>query len=556
MPKSESPTTAATRSRPEGHIETPDQSTDPVTMPRLGAVGWARWGWRQLTSMRTALLLLLLLAVGAIPGSVLPQRTADPNGVLQYFKMNPATATILDTFQAFDVYTSVWFSAIYLLLFVSLIGCVIPRTRHHWNALRQPPPQTPVRLSRLPAYETHRIPGGADATRSTLLVEAERLLRRSRYRVRRYDDPATSGISSSVSAEKGYLRETGNLIFHISLIGVLVTILIGGSFQYTGQRVIVEGQAFVNTRAAYDSFNPGRLFTDGMLDPYSLALNKFAVTYSQVGTKAMGMVTDYNATVTTTRGNTKTQSTIKVNDPLSVGAETIYLLGNGYAPRITVRNPEGSVVFDDTIPFLPQDTNLTSLGVVKVPDGLPQQVGMIGFFYPTETKQSNGLLASVHPDLVNPVLSLNVFTGDLGLNTGAPKSVYVLDTAKMTPVAGRGTAEKALRLTPGQTVPLPNGLGSVELTSVKRFASFQVTHDPTQTWMFVFALLVLGGLATGLFVPRRRVWVRITDDADSGWVVEYAGLARGDDPRLQSIISALAHNHRTTSIAATNRESQ
>ncbi len=556
MRRVESPATASSR-RPEGHIENAYRSPDPVTMPRLGPVEWARWGWRQLTSMRTALFLLLLLAVGAIPGSLLPQRTADPNGVAQYFTANPATAKVLDTFQAFDVYTSVWFAAIYLLLFVSLIGCVIPRTRHHWNALRQAPPQTPLRLARLPAYERHEFQvGEGNVTRATLLGDAERLLRKSRYRVRRYDDLETSGTSSSVSAERGYLRETGNLIFHISLIGVLATILIGGSFQYTGQRVVVEGQTFVNTRAAYDSFNPGRLFSDGMLDPYSLTLNKFAVTYSQSGTKALGMVTDYNATVTTDRANLNTRSTIKVNDPLTVGEETIYLLGNGYAPQITVRNPHGTVVFNDTIPFLPQDSNLTSLGVVKIPDGLPRQVGMIGFFSPTQTTQSIGLPASVYPDLLNPVLSLNVFTGDLGLDSGAPKSVYVLDTSQMTPIAGRGTNEKALRLTPGKTVLLPNGLGSVELTGVKRFASFQVTHDPTQTWIFVFALLIMGGLVAGLLVPRRRVWVRITDDGRRGWIAEYAGLARGDDPRLQSIVANLARVHRTAVQAAANGEPQ
>ncbi len=268
------------------------------------------------------------------------------------------------------------------------------------------------------------------------------------------------------------------------------------------------------------------------------------------------MVTDYNATVTTDQANRQTRSTIKVNDPLAVGGDTIYLLGNGYAPQITIRNPQGAVVFKDTIPFLPQDTNLTSLGVVKVPDGLSKQVGMIGFFYPTQTTQSTGLPASVYPDLLNPVLSLRVFTGDLGLSSGVPKSVYVLNTSRMTPIAGRGTSVNALRLTPGTAVPLPNGLGSVELTGVKRFASFQVTHDPTQTWMLVFAFLILGGLAAGLFIPRRRVWVRITDDGDRGWLVEYAGLARGDDPRLQSIIAALAQQHQTTSKTATNREPQ
>jgi cytochrome c biogenesis protein len=275
------PVTTSAR-RPDGHIENPERIAPSVTMPRLGPIEWVRWGWRQLTSMRTALLLLLLLALGAIPGSLFPQRTADPNGVAQYFTANPGAAKVLDSFQAFDVYTSVWFSAIYLLLFVSLVGCVVPRTRHHWNALREPPPQTPARLSRLPAFATQVIPAGdGTATRATLLDEAEHLLQKSRYRVRRYDDPTTSGTTSSVSAERGYLRETGNLIFHISLIGVLATILVGGSYQYTGQRVVVEGQTFVNTRAAYDSFSPGRLFSDGMLDPYSLTLDHFAVTYSQ-----------------------------------------------------------------------------------------------------------------------------------------------------------------------------------------------------------------------------------------------------------------------------------
>ncbi|MBK0296739.1 cytochrome c biogenesis protein ResB, partial [Bacillus sp. S34] len=46
----------------------------------LGLVGYLRFFWRQLTSMRTALFLLMLLALAAIPGSLVPQRTADPNG--------------------------------------------------------------------------------------------------------------------------------------------------------------------------------------------------------------------------------------------------------------------------------------------------------------------------------------------------------------------------------------------------------------------------------------------------------------------------------------------
>ena len=107
--------------------------------------------------MRTALVLLLLLAIAAVPGSIVPQRSADPNGVTQYFADNPDLAPVLDNLQLFDVYTSAWFSAIYILLFVSLIGCVIPRTKHHWKALRARPPRTPARLERLDATSAQSI---------------------------------------------------------------------------------------------------------------------------------------------------------------------------------------------------------------------------------------------------------------------------------------------------------------------------------------------------------------------------------------------------------------
>ena len=49
-----------------------DRTQAAPTLPRLGPLGWARWAWRQLTSMRTALFLLLLLAIAALPGSIWP----------------------------------------------------------------------------------------------------------------------------------------------------------------------------------------------------------------------------------------------------------------------------------------------------------------------------------------------------------------------------------------------------------------------------------------------------------------------------------------------------
>lgn len=532
--------------RPSDHVDAAPEARagdgDRVTQPRLGPVGYLRFFWRQLTSMRTALFLLMLLAVAAIPGSLVPQRSSDPNGVVQYQTEHPDLFPVLDRLGVFDTYSSPWFSAVYLLLFVSLIGCIVPRTRHHFQAMRARPPRTPARLQRLAGHRTTTVAAGegADALTTAAAVEAaRRQLRRSGYRTEVYGD--------SVSAERGYLRETGNLLFHTALVGVLLAVGIGGGLGYNGQRVVVEGQTFSNVLSAYDSFNPGRWFDESQLVPYSLTLDRFTTTYEEENQRALGQPTDYTADVTTrTQDGGDDQAEIKVNAPLHLGGTNVYLLGNGYAVDVTVRDGEGNVAFRDVVPFLPQDANLTSQGVIKVPDALPEQLGMIGFFYPTavDATADGGILTSNYPDTLNPVLSLNVFKGDLGLDAGIPRSVYALDTDDMTQVAGLNAGTEALRLTPGQTQELPDGLGSVTFEGVKRFASFDVHHDPSGLWVGGAATLAFAGLLVALFVPRRRVWVRATS-TDEGIRLEYAGLARGEDPTLDRAVGEVARVHLT-----------
>ncbi|MCU1542443.1 MAG: resB [Microbacteriaceae bacterium] len=520
-------------SRPSDHIDSPERLVDPtIVQPKLGVVGYLRFFWRQLTSMRTALFLLLLLAFAAIPGSLVPQRSSDPNGVIQFKVDNPDLFPVLDGLQVFSTYTSVWFSSIYLLLFVSLIGCIIPRTNHHIAALRARPPRTPARLGRLAGYT--RIETVTDAAAAIDIARAQ--LKRLGYRTERY------GLS--VSAERGYLRETGNLVFHTALVGILVSVAIGGSFGYSGQRVVVEGQKFVNVLGDYDSFNPGRFFSSDVLEPYRISLDEFRATYELKNTQAIGQATDYSADVTTsTPGGASKKSTVKVNEPLAIGGTNVFLLGNGYAPTVVVRDPAGTIVWTDSTPFLPQDPKLTSIGVLKIPDGLAEQLGLVGFFYPTAAKLPTGAFTSGFPGLLDPMLSLQVYSGDLGLDAGVPKSVYQLDTDGLTPLAGGKAEADALQLRPGETVALPDGLGTIELTDVKRFASFDIHRDPSQAWVLLFAILILAGLFTGLFIPRRRVWVKATPEADGSVVLEYAGLARGEDPRLESAVADIAAAH-------------
>jgi len=520
--------------RPADHVDSEQPAR--IAEPRLGVVGWLRFAWRQLTSMRTALVLLLLLAVAAIPGSLVPQVTSDPNGVIQYQAKYPEMFAVLDALGVFSTYSSVWFSAIYLLLFISLIGCVIPRAKHHWTALRARPPRTPVRLSRLEGHTTRAIEG-ADV--DAVIEQGMRVLRRQGYRVERYDQ---HGVAS-VSAERGYWRETGNLVFHGALVGVLIAVGIGGGFGYTGQRIVAEGYSFTNSRASYDSFSPGRFFTDAAIAPFSIGLDSFEVVYEEQNFNAYGQPLDFTANVTVTeRGQESVQTAIKVNEPLTINGTQVYLLGNGFAPVLTIRDPDGTVVFQQPTLFQPQDSNLTSIGVVKIPDGLAEQVGLRGFLYPTRAELDSGAFTSVHPELRDPLLTLEVYVGDLGLDTGAAVNAYVLDTDGLEQVAGRDADEPTIMLGLGETADLPNGLGTIELSALPRFAALDIHADPGQGWVLLFAALSFAGLLTSLFIPRRRVWIaaRATDD---GVEVEYAGLARGEDPRLADAVASIADAH-------------
>jgi len=510
----------------------PDEQSAPE-LPRLGPVGWLRFAWRQLTSMRTALVLLLLLALAAVPGSLVPQRSSDPNGVLQYRVRDPEGFAILDSLGVFSTFSSPWFSAIYLLLFVSLIGCILPRTKHHLDALRSRPPKTPARLARLVGFTEATTTASAEEA----VAAARAVLKGQRYRVERYGD--------SISAERGYLRETGNLVFHTALVGVLAAVAIGGGFGYNGQRLLIQGEPFVNTLADYDSFYPGPWVdaVDPALDPYSLRLDDFVGTYELDAAARTWHPLDYDATVSVReRGGDWEERTLKVNSPLDIGGTTVYLLANGYAPVVTIRDTDGDVVLHAAVPFLATDANLSSTGVIKVPDGLSDQLGLQGFFYPGGAIETqSGMLTSFAPVLSDDaLLTLMVFRGDLGLVDGSGANVYQLDTSDMEELAGRSDP---LVLGIGDVVDLPDGMGTIELETVTNYVGLDIHHDPAQGWVLAFALAAVGGLLTSLFIPRRRMWIKAIP-GDGVTRLEYAGLARGEDPTLEAAVADLAAAHR------------
>jgi cytochrome c biogenesis protein len=509
-----------------------------AALPALGPVGMLRWAWTQLTSMRTALFLLLLLAVAAVPGSLFPQRPANPSVVTQYIKDNPDYGELLDTLQLYDVYSSAWFSAIYLLLFISLIGCVVPRAIAHYKAMRSQPPRTPRRLSRLPEYGTLVIPSHAGIPAEDAITSAAGVLKKRGYRVEVRD---SGGERPSLGAERGFAKEVGNLVFHTSLIGVLVSVAVGGLFGYSGQRILVEGDTFVNTLVGYDQFTPGTNFQSGQLQPYSVQLDKFDITFDRESQGKEGQPIDFSAAVTTKENpDAPAQKEIlKVNDPVTLGGTSIYLTGNGYAPVVTIRDGEGNVAMQGPVVAKLQGDNYYSSVVIKVPDAKPDQLGFAGFFLPTAFVSNEGISFSGDPELFNPQLTLNSYYGDLGLDDGSPQNVFELDVQDLTPLNARNLDAGGITLAPGSSYTLPDGKGTISFDGVKRYIGVDIHHNPGQLYALIFALLAVAGLILSLYVNRRRVWVRTGTHADGRTMVEYGLLARGEDHRLAAEAAAV-----------------
>ena len=535
--------------------------TPPSAPPALSPVELSRWAWRQLTSMRTALVLLFLLALAAVPGSVVPQESIDAVKVSNWQTDHPTLTPIYETLGLFNVYGSVWFSAVYILLMVSLVGCVVPRLRVYWRAMRAQPPRAPRHLGRLPQSRRFQIDEDPDA----VLARAEKVLRGRRYRVVSTGSTGRDAapIALEVSAEKGYLREAGNLLFHFSVLVVLVGFAAGQLFGYKGGVITIVGQGFSNTLSQYDDFVPGRLFDPDDLAPLSFDVDDFHVKWLTSGPE-MGQPESFDANITywDEPGAEAQQHKLAVNHPLSVDGASVFLVGHGYAPVVTVRGGDGKVAYRGPVVFLPQDSSFQSFGVLNV-DAEPEQLAFEGLFLPTYGFTSQRGPFSQFPQALDPVLSLVPYHGDLGLDDGSPQSVYALDKTGLKPFGSDDAslgATKRIKLSVGQRVQLPDGMGSIRFDGVQRFVKLQVSDSPGKGIALLGVVLAILGLMGSLFIRPRRAWVRVTSTGENEparrTVVELAGLDRSSGGDLGDEVDALERLLRgsTTEPETTERE--
>jgi cytochrome c biogenesis protein len=487
-------------------------------------IAFLRNTWRGLTSMRTALVLLFLLAVAALPGALLPQRSLNSQKVDEYIASHGWWGELLGRLEFYNVYGSVWFSAVYLLLFISLVGCLLPRTLEYARALRGKPVITPRNLSRLP----HHHEATVDATPAEVMTAAKKRLRGWRLEEREEDDGGRS-----ISAERGYLRETGNLVFHFAMLGLIVALAVGKMFNYEGQVIVqANGSQFCNVGTlGYDSFRPG-LRVDGTdLNPFCVKVDDFSANFLPTGQPDY-----YRADIEYQSGDDLATGTwrpyqLEVNSPLRTAGDRVYLLSHGYAPTFTVTFPDGQQR-THTTQWRPvnQQTYLSEgatkfdpPGVTDAAERRKRQIAITGLFAPTAVLDGK-ILGSGFPDLRDPAVAIDVLKGDLGNDSGRGQSIYEVNQDMVDSGRLKRVARENMR--PGDQITLDDGT-KVSFDGVQRWVYLQVSHDPAQTWVLVFAVLVVFGLGTSLVIKRRRLWVRAVPGKD-GTVLLLGGLARTD----------------------------
>jgi cytochrome c biogenesis protein len=488
---------------------------------RPGLGDTLRQAWREYRSMRTALVLLVVLAAASILGSLFPQDGVSPQRVDQYFVDHPALAPVLERLGLFDVFGSAWYMAIYLALLGALVACLVPRSRALVRVLRSRPP----RGGDLARYRT-RAAFDTPASPDQAMAAARRALGRGRWRLADHD--------GELAAEKGYLREASSMLFHVALLVLLVGLAYGKAYGYRGQAAIVEGETWANARVGYDSFSPGRFFGPERLAPFQLRLDDFTNSFYANNTPRSFVS---HLTALDLDGRPLQSQRVAPNRPMTVDGVRVFQSDYGYVPVVRVQDRDGrELLAPQEVLTLRDPATEWSTGAVKVTRARPQVGLELTMFTGLRTAPDcpGGAPFCNDPRLVRPVLVVLAWQGDLQADRA--QSVFTLDRTRLRPLGDR-----PVLLGPGQSAKLANGM-VVSFTDLKQYSVFTLARDPGVPVVAVGAALLLCGLVPSLYVTRRRVWVRAAPAGPGTTRVELAGLALQGKAAFEGELARLARN--------------
>jgi cytochrome c biogenesis protein len=450
--------------------------------------------WHLFVSMKTGLALMLGIAVLILFGAVIVQAPAgvqgDPGAYAAWLDgLRPkygGWTGILDALGLFNVFNSLLFRGLVVLLATSILACSINRAPKLWRQAVHP------RTVANAAFFDHvrlagevEVPGDADAALATV---HDALARR---RFRTIVTPA--GDAVAIYADRFRWAPFGTVIAHLSLIVIMAGAMLGATgFRNEGFAVAVGSTAEV-----------------GNGTNLSIQATSFTDSYYENGSPA-----DYAShLVMYENGQQVAEGTIRVNDPLRYGDVKVFQSFFGPAADMVVRDAAGATLYEDGVPLLWSSSDgRKMIGQFELPSR-DLTVYVVGV-------ASGRVDAGIKPGQ----MQVEIFQGD---NRTTPVGIEVVDPGKPVDVAG-------LELT---------------FVRERQYTGLIVARDPGGPLVWLGALLLVAGVMLVFFFPARRIWARVSSTT-SGSRIQVAALASHDvtfESAFQSLVDDLRGNAPATS---------
>lgn len=313
---------------------------------------YARREWKTLARMKTAVILLAIVAGQSIIATLLPQKALQPQKATDWMQAHQVLGPALDNLGFFAVYESWVFIVPLVLMYVSLGNCVFTRSWAMYRRWRRGLPRGPQ-----------------------------------------------------------FIGEAGSLVFHLSFFVLLAGVLYNLAAGFTAYVNIVEGDSVVEARSSYDQVEEGALFSPSQHKGFEVKVDSFNATYYPDG-KPKDFVT--SATLVD-HGQVIKHQDIRVNQYLAYKDIKFYQASFGWAPVVQVYDPSGRKVFDQPVLFSGDANFAHGVLKAPAAGALDQQIGARMFFAPDAVDSGNGAHAG-SADLRNPAMTFAVFQGDLHAN--------------------------------------------------------------------------------------------------------------------------------------------
>jgi cytochrome c biogenesis protein len=445
------------------------------------------WVYRQLTSMRVALVLLFILALLTLAGTLLAQAPGAVKGNSAAYaewldSVRPkygGWTGILDALGLFSVFSSIWFKGTLLLLSASLISCSVRNAPRLWRVATRPRMvMTKAFFERAP--ERARIASEEDS--AAALAKLRAAFRKSGFHVSTERD----GDDIHICADRFRWSPFGRIVAHLSF----VVILVGAVVTATGG---FRNEAFAVPVGEKKAVGNG---TDLAVEAKS-----FADSYYTSGEPS-----DYASNVVLYKGGTRVRSQeIRVNHPMRYGGVTFYQSFFGPTVVMRAQASDGQVVFNRGVPLLyASKDERHSIGRFL----LPKQ-GLTVFVVSPESGE-------VDPRIAAGQTQLEVYR----TATDTPVAVRVLSQDKPAKIAG------------------------LDFTFVREreFTGLIVARDPGSTLVWIGATLLVLGMFAIFFFPHRRVRAVIRPTAGGSEIG--VGAIKRRDPAFSAQFNDLVENIR------------